>query len=507
MSSLAYAPRAARRSTASRALADAFSEHGSDVLLVVAMVVIATVLIAFLPSAFSVDSWLALVTGRQVWQHGVPFHETLTAIAHGKAWIDQQWLSQLASYGLFVLGGLTLLGLVNVALIVIGVAAAVVFARRLGAHARAVMLALPVCVWLVFPSREVRTQEFVIPLFVATVYLLARDSRSPSRRVYWCLPLLVLWANLHGTATIGVMLVALRALTLAFERRSDLMRSWRAWRRPLVLLLGAPLTLFATPYGLGAISYYKTMLLGSSLRHVVTEWQPVTSYPLTAGGFFLAAGILLWSFGRNPDRTKLWDRLVLVALMLGTISVVRNALFFGLAALVLMPVSLNVGPGKRGPTARTARINLLATGAALLALLTATAGAMTRSTSSIEFSFQRMSLLQVVQRAARSDSSVKVFAEVRFADWLLWRDPALSGRVASDARFELLTPVQLDQLQNVYGALGQDWKAAAHGYRLIVADRKYESAMVSGFSHEPGARVLYDDGERVVILRSSGAAA
>ena len=68
---------------------------------------------------------------------------------------------------------------------------------------------MPVCLTVMMPSREIRTQAFAVPLFALLIYLLARDSREPSRRVFWCLPLLVLWANLHGTVTLGAMLVAL----------------------------------------------------------------------------------------------------------------------------------------------------------------------------------------------------------------------------------------------------------------------------------------------------------
>jgi len=86
------------------------------VLLAVVMMALAAALLADLAGEFDVDSWLALVAGRDVWHNGLPHHETLTVIAHGAVWIDQQWLSQLASYGLYLLGGLGLLGVCIVAL-------------------------------------------------------------------------------------------------------------------------------------------------------------------------------------------------------------------------------------------------------------------------------------------------------------------------------------------------------------------------------------------------------
>jgi hypothetical protein len=512
-----------------------FSRRGSDVLIAVAVMAVGAVLVANLPSAFDVDSWLALVAGRDIWQNGLPHHETLTVLSQGSAWIDQQWLSQLGSYGLYKLGGLALLGIANVALLAGAVGGAVVGARRLGAHPKAVMMILPLALFMIVPSRQVRTQEFAMPLFVALAYLLSTDSRSPSRRVYWCLPILVLWANLHGTVTVGALLVALRGATVAWERRATLVQSllalsqrgtvsvkgqWRQWVRPLALGLGGPLCLLLTPYGLSILSYYRETMLGSTLRHTVTEWQPITSSPGTAAVFFLAAGIAVWSFGRYTSRTTLWERIALLVLVAGSISVIRNILFFGLFALMVIPVSLAIGARAKGAGApaeastetapraarRRGRINALLAFTALAALLIAGLATLVRPASTLELNYQRPAMLAAVQRATQADPTLKVFAEDRFADWLLWRDPALSGRIANDVRFELLTASQLNRINAVFGVIGPNWKQGARGYRLIVMDKKYVPEAASAFVREAGSKVLYDDGERLVVLRSAKAA-
>jgi hypothetical protein len=485
-----------------------FARRGSDVLLAVAMLALAAVLLADLASAFNVDSWLALVAGRDLWQQGLPHHETLTVLAQGAPWVDQQWLSQLASYGLYLIGGLGLLGVASVGLIASGVAGAVAGARRLGAHPTAVMAVLPV-LFLIVPRREVRTQDFAIPLFVALMYLLAADSRSSSRRVYWCLPILALWANLHGTVTLGALLVALRGVTVAWERRRTLTHSARAWARPLALALGAPICLLLTPYGLSILGYYKTMLVGGTLRHVVTEWQPITSSPATAAAFFLAATIAVWSFGRNQARTTTWEKLALLALAAGSISVIRNVLFFGLFAVMVLPLSLGLGGSGSAPTAlappadrRRGAINALLSAVAVAAVVIAAVVMLVRPASTIELSYQRPGVLTAVERATQADPSLKVFAQDRFADWLLWRDPALGGRIANDVRYELLTTSQISGVNSVFSVIGPNWKQGARGFGLIVLDQKYAPDAAQAFLREPGSRVLYDDGERLVILRS-----
>lgn len=487
--------------------------RGSARLVLVAVLAFAVVLLVALPASFSVDSWLALVAGRDIWLHGIPHHETLTTMAHGLRWVDQQWLAQVASYAIYRVGGLGLLGVINVALIVAGVAIVVVNASRRGVRLWVMLLMLILCLYQVTPFREVRTQAFAVPLIAAVLVLLSQDSRAPSKKVYWCLPLLVLWANLHGTASLAVGLVSLRGLTLAWDRRSELDRRspramWAQLRRPLVLIVAAPLTLLVTPYGLQTIDYYRATLTNSSLAHFVTEWQPITSYWVLAGPFFILAGLMIWSFGRQPSATTKWEKLTLLILAAASIDVMRNDLLFGLAALLILPASLDRSFGARKPSAAPVRdrVNAILTYVAAAALVIAIVATLVRPAKNFD-TYQRQGVLTAVRTAVQQDPSLKIMTDVRFADWLLWRDPQLSGRISNDARFELLSASQMQTLQRLFGSIGPDWKQGARGYRLLVLDRTADPLAVKGFLEEPGRQVLYNDGQRIVILRTLRAAA
>jgi hypothetical protein len=515
MSSLAWPREAVPGHARGRALAALIADHGYDIVLAAPIAILTAVLLVQLPHAFSVDSWLALVTGRLVWESGLPHHETLTVIAHGVSWIDEQWLSQLVSYGLYRLGGLGLLGLVNVALLAGSVGFATFTTRRRGAPFLSTLVALPLCLVLIAPSREVRTQTFVVPLFVLLVYLLSKDSRRPSAQVFWSLPILVLWANLHGTVTLGAGLVGLHALVILFQRRRELLSGLRAWGRPMALIGGAAVAILLTPYGLSMIAYYRSTMVSSTLRHAVTEWQPVTSVPLTAAALLVVAGIAVWSFGRRPERTTLWEKLALVILAAGAVSVVRNALFFGLFALTVLPVSLAWGKsdphtgtsdGSGGPSRRLL-INGALAAVACGALVIAAAATLVRPASGLEYGFQRPGVLTAVERATRANPALRVTADPRFTDWLLWRDQALAGRLAYDVRYELLTAPELGGFESLFQQSTPDWKAAAHGYRVIVLSRVYDPGAYSSFKSEPGRRILYSDGDRLVVLRSAAEAA
>ena len=165
------------------------------------------VLAVALPSLLVQDSWLDFVDGRLV-VGGLPHVDSLTLWTLGKSWTDQQWGAQVVLYELVHHGGYAAalgvgIGCVIAALAILGIAA-----RRLGGSPRATAIALCLPLLAAPWLAQLRAQTFALVLFAAVFALLALDARQPSRRVLWVLPLLVLWANLHGSVALGAALAA-----------------------------------------------------------------------------------------------------------------------------------------------------------------------------------------------------------------------------------------------------------------------------------------------------------
>src|SRR6185312_14057527 len=89
-----------------------------DLGLILVAVALWCALLAFLPSEMSPDGWYAFLGGDLIVHHGLPSHDTLTVWGHGRRWVDQQWLAQLAYYVLYAVGGLRLALLANAAIVV-----------------------------------------------------------------------------------------------------------------------------------------------------------------------------------------------------------------------------------------------------------------------------------------------------------------------------------------------------------------------------------------------------
>jgi hypothetical protein len=476
---------------------DRLARRDAEILIAIALLSLAAALLGLLGQEIVQDTWLALLAGRDVAEHGIPHHESLTALAHGRRWIDQQWLAQLVMYELDRVGGVVLVGFVNALLVMAGLLGVILAARRLGASSGSIVRVLPLVVWTIAVTANVRTQPWAYPLFAALLWLLASDARSPSARVWWCLPLLALWGNVHGSATLGAALVVLRGLTVLWDRHDRLRRAPRAWLRAVALIAGAPLCLLVNPYGLAIVDYYRATLFNRAFRNLIAEWGPVTNSTVVAAVFFVTFAIVVWSFGRHRSQTTPWERAAMLLLAAGAILAVRNVVWFNFAAVVVLPLSIDAAV-RAGETGRGShpRLNLAILGIVTVALILAAVVSARRAPTGRYYSAAG---LAAVRGAVTADPSLRVFADERYADWLLWRLPALRGRVAYDARFELLSGAEIAAIVMFKNEIGPRWSALASGYRLLVLQRS--SASTPQLEHAPGARVLFDRDGMVAILR------
>ena len=477
-----------RRSLATR-LGAGLEENGTVVVVVAAF---GAVLITHLRTALAADGWMALLSGRVVAQHGLPSHNTLTIWAHGQRWVDQQWLAQLVLYELERLGGLPLVLLIHAALVTLGLGAAAVLARRLGGSARSVTwVALPVLVAYWPGAAIMRPQSFAYALFVGVLWLLLDDLRLQSRRVYLVLPLLVLWANLHGSVVVGAALVSGYALV---ELAGSLWTKPRTVRaRSLVLLVAPWLCMLASPYATSLPHYYRT-IFSSGFGSYVTEWAPTTLTLLHAPIYLLVLGGI-WLLGRTGRLTSAFEKLAFVGLSLLAFDAVRNAVWLALISLVVLPRLMDT---LRKPAVEPRRMNRMLAIAMLAGVLVATVAVAFKPVSWFTNEQYPGAAGNATARAAGSKGLV--FANESFADWLIFEHPQLAGRIAYDSRFELLTSRQLRSVVELRN-LVNGWRSTIKGYSILVLDKTDDAKPIKALLRGREARVVMRRGPVVVLQR------
>ena len=487
------AERPARLLTSPRALA--WTNNEAVLFPIVGLFVLG--LLGNMPGELLSDTWLVILGGREIVHHGLPHHDTLAIWTHGREWVDQQWLAQLIFYGLYALGGVKLALAGHVAAAGTAFVLALIAGRWRGGSTRAVCwLALPSIFLLIWGSWNARAQSLALLLFVALLWLLIADARKPSRRVFLFVPLLALWANVHGTVVTGALLVFLWGVTYGFERRRTPLRSWLP--RTLALCLAPLACLFASPYAADLPGYYHLMLTNSGLREYVVEWRP-TAPSLQTAPFFALAFLTAWLVGRCPQRLLRYEKIVLGLTLVMALQSIRGVIWFTLALLMLVPVALD---GVLKPNVSAMRFTLLnrALVAATLAGVIAGVAATATKPSSWTLRGYPQGALAAVDRVERQDPRVRVFANEMFGDWLLLQRPALRGRLAFDIRFELATKNQLKQLVDIRRRV-DGWRTAVSSYGLFVLSKGPEGALAAGLLQEPGAKALYRGHGVIVVWR------
>src|SRR3954451_6370695 len=453
-----------------------FLEENGLVVIVLGAFAIAFVLA--LRKDLAIDGWMALVSGRWIALHGLPTQDVLTVWTHGRRWTDEQWLAQLGLYELWRLGGVKLALLVHALLVTSGLVGAALFARTRGASARSVTwIAIPVLIAYYPVASVMRPQSFAFPLFAAVLWLVLADARQPSRRVFWTLPLLVLWTNLHGSVVLGAMLVSLDGLVGMVQQR-------RPSGRGLALLLAPWACVFASPYALHLPAYYEKILVGGNFKQFVTEWAPTTLSIQTAAVYLVVLGGL-WLLGRAGRSAPLFDQLAFAITAVLAFDAVRNTAWIGLVALAVLPPLVDRLRG--GAAEEPARLNRILSVTILAALVIAVAGVAAKSTSWFTSGFPTAGA-KAASTAAGPQG--RVFASSPYADWLVWSRPELSGRVAYDARFELLSAAQIQRIARFQARVG-NWPATARGYRVFVLDRRSDHALERSLRRALPARVVF----------------
>ncbi len=265
--------------------------------------------------------WFAAVGAAIVHTGAVP-HSIPYASAPVLAWHDAPALGQLVFHALEALLGDRGLILAQVLAVAMALSAVAFDLGRAQAREGAGAAVLAAC-FVAAPASFLvaRAELYSLALFPLLVLLLRAETRRRSRRIWLAVPLLALWANLHGGVLIGFAVVA-AYLVLQRARRDPL--------GSLCVLAASAAALVATPALLHTVDYYAGVLRGEAAAGHYGLWAPLSLRdPLDVLFVAVALPLLVAALRRRPE---LWEVAVLVALGALTVDAHRNGLWLVLFA-------------------------------------------------------------------------------------------------------------------------------------------------------------------------------
>jgi hypothetical protein len=444
------------------------------------------------------DSYMTLYTGRWIAAHGIPHREVFTAAAVGRPWIDQQWLAELTDYEAWRLGGYGLLGLLNG--LVIGGAYATLAALiwRRAASVVLTVVCSTLALFVAAPALFIRAQNLALPLFALLLVLCLTDAEHPQprRRIVLLVPLLMLWANLHGSVLLGAGLAVAYLIyrSVGLATRGD----WRQTAAVAGLGVLAALTPLATPYGLHIVTYYHELMGNPAVAAAAPENRPPS---LTDLGFFAPLLLTIAAFiasvlKRRAINVPLTGAVIVTAL--ATLAASRSDVWFAMTAAVFV-----------GWTARTWLPTQPPTRGFLTSMAVAAVGIALLGVGLLLYpigrGYERFTPLAPISAAATyatAHPSTDVLADNAASSALLWHDPQLAGRVAYDARLERYPEESLERWMRFQIADGDDWRATTNGYQILIGSSSYNRDLVRRLATMPGAQVLAHDGSGITVVHN-----
>lgn len=296
-------------------------------LLVVLLCTVLPLALLSFPTLEDPDTAMHLAIGEWIFQHGrIPTTDPFSYTVLGQPWIAHEWLAECVMALFNRLAGWS--GLALMTLLCLGATLAYLL--------RFMLKRMPPIYALLFTALAsaplathllARPHVLTWPLLALWLGRLVQASEEQRAPPMWLAGLMVLWANLHGSFTLGLALVPAMALDALFTCAPG--RRWAVLRQWLPFAALTLLAAMATPSGWRGI-WFTFHLIDLKYLHYISEWQPASGLNFWPLELWVVALLGLAALGllRLPP----WRLLLIAGLLHQAFSAGRYISIFGLLA-------------------------------------------------------------------------------------------------------------------------------------------------------------------------------
>jgi hypothetical protein len=442
-------------------------------------------------------------------------HDIFSYSAPGALWLNHEWLTEVIMawcYNTFGVIGLKLFKFVCAGAIVLLLNAGL---GETGAALDIQFAILLAAAFGVAGQVEFRPQLADYIFLAAILVILARDLRGRRARLWLVLPIMVLWANLHGGFIVGVAALGLYASVIGAQELWD--RKWpsRGIRLGLLTLAALAVTL-VNPYGLGEWYVVLRNFQNPLTMHLNVEFQSLL-WQLRRGGLTVKTivpyvfpvglmAVLAVSFMMTPRRDDLALVAIAALMSVGALYAIRNMALAAIACATPAACHLDLALERfRRPGSRAAKRH-----AAALVQLAALAGAAFLVLQEGVFSSRLPAYVKcpvgAVEFMQRHDLYGNVLCQYVWGVYVIWHE-ALRSKVFFDS-FELRYP---ESVQNDYASFafrgGAEAQAMLERYPhdYVLVETRYRTYRF--MKRRPGWKLIYRDPVAALFARAGSPAA
>lgn len=438
------------------------------------------------------DTYWQIRIGQQIIEtRSLPRTDVFSFTMQGQPWISTQWLAQVLYAAAFARAGWAGPVVLTAGSIAAAFAILAWFVRRRLDTAPALVL-LMAALAIASPHFLVRPHALAMPVMVAWIAGLVAAADRNAAPSYWLLPLIVLWANLHGSFILGLALIGPIALDVVLKTEAPMrLAMLMRWFMFGLAALGASCV---TPYGIEAFLAARNILnLGAALP-LITEWRPADFSRFGAFEACLLLGmaaVLFKGLTLSPMRI-----LLVLGLLHMALAGVRNitVLALLLPIVIAAPLAKQIGRAKEAPKA-----------SGLCAVLVTVAMIAVAVMSSFVMKTNRYaptSHLAPALAALKANRASRVLNDYDFGGYLIWAGIP----VAIDGRTELYGERFMVELDNAMTLKSPDAL-----FNLLASQRigatllRRQTPAAQLLDHVDGWRKVFADGDVVAHVRDPSA--
>jgi hypothetical protein len=503
----AIAPAAARSATPARVSMLRYSPA-----LIVVLVMVADAM-----RYADTDLWGHLRFGQAMLaQRRLIINDPYSYSAAGHLWRNHEWLSEIvmaALYNALGVHGLKLMKLLASAATILLLASAV---AETGAAASLQLGVLTLSAVALAPQMQFRPQLFTFVMLAALMAILARDNYRGRAPLWLAIPMLALWANLHGGFIVGIAALATYA---GFATADGLAQGRGASRGPrlFAVTLAATLATLITPYGIEAWYAVANALRDPFTRLAVADWQPLHAAMIEAwrespagllyGGCVLAMlAALIYSTVRAPRAGDLPILAIAFLMAVAALVSARNMALFVITAAA--PLARHLGAVARARRSieaehhvpERAAINP-AVALVIAAVLALYSGLFTnRLPETIPYPAGAIAFM------AQHGLSGNLLGDFNWGEYLIWHT-APQSRVFIDGRYDTVYPLPVirDYLNFYFDRPGGSQVLEEYPHDFVLVPPASGAARVTARS--PGWKLVYRDPAALLFARAASSAA
>jgi hypothetical protein len=483
--------------------------------LAVVTVLAATFLLTSFHRLNDTDLWGHLSYGRWMVEHRALATADPFGVADGaERFVNVPWLAQVAGYYWHRATGPGGLQFAHAALMTLAVGILIAAVRWRGVTLLGAAIAGVVFYVLSLPIvGTARPQLFGLvgmALALLAWSLVARGRRHP---LYWLPLVMALWANLHGSFVLGLVVLGAAAIGQMWDvgrRCGHVPAAWRApsVRRLRMLVMVSAAATMLNPAG--PALWWNVLRFGNSANLAdISEWGPTTLRSLTGVllfGSLLATAVLL-RYSRRPVRAA--EVLLVLALAAATLLAIRMLCWWAIVWVYLAaPHAVAVvrrwrGDGLTLPATDppTAMRTLIAMAAVFLALV------WSPPTHELISGQPRSELLVassdtpqfVAEEIRQLGLSGRVFAPIQWADYLAWHTAnAVQPLVYSHVHL-FSAETWRDYLAIAAGAGDLERIIDRRQLRYLVLPRSLAYSVAETLGRSGRFRTIYQDQQAVLV--------